>query len=220
MKKEMFARRFTSAFSLAAIGLLCGCVGVAPMRLPPESKAQKFFLNEPYQYVASFPGSQRMQVTITAGRYVAVAQDGNGLYYVGPPLCYRSVYIDPGWMGRQDGIGKHVAIADCGIHVPSDESKFAYAFSIAGTYLTRDQMEAVDAARAADQKDPRAEIPLGALPAIPLGASVLQAGLGVGVGLGIASALATMEEGRFVPLRNQEESSRLRKAVQQGLEAD
>ncbi|MDR7376077.1 hypothetical protein J2X19_000735 [Rhodoferax ferrireducens] len=220
MEQEKILRNLAYAVVFSTISLLCGCVGVAPTRLAPESKVQSIVLEEPYQYIANFPGSQRMQVTLTSGRYVAVARDESGFYYVGPPLCYRSVYVDPGWMGRQGGAGKHVAIADCGIHVPSDESVFPYAFSIVGTYLTTAQMNAVDATGVAGQKDTPAEIPLEAFPSVPTGISSLGAGVGMGVGLGIASALAAAEEGRFVPLRNQEVSPRLRKIVQRGLQTD
>lgn len=190
------------------------------MRLPAESKVQPVLLEHPYQYIANFPGSQKIKVTLVPGRYVAVARDKSGVYYVGPSLCYRAVYVDPGWMGRLDGAGKHMGVADCGIHVPDDETKFAYAFSVVGTHLSLNQMKPFDDAAAENQKDAIGNVPSGVMTAVPAGVSPLQAGLGLGIGLGIAGALAAAEEGRFVPLRNQEESPRLRKMAQEGLHAN
>ena len=209
----MNPKRISVLFTSVLACIVSGCTGMAPARLPSSTKVLPLHLDQPYEYLANFPGGQKMRGYLLPGPYEPVAKDENGTFYLGPKLCFRLIYLDPGWMGRSADVNRTWRVADCGVYVPDDVNGFAMGFTVMGSDLTVDQMRAIDARAAYPGQPPLAQVPLEAFPAMPAGASPVQAGLGVGIGMGLATVLVNAESGRFIFMRNQEESARLRSVL-------
>lgn len=186
----------------ALLFLIAGCSGIAPELIKGGAQVNPIELKAEYVFLSQ---SGKSEYRIAAGIYNGVAKDSEGIYYAGPKRCWTSTLLVAGWGVPDEYVNKVIAIADCGIFVPNDGEQPPKVYTIIGTGIHA--MLKNNGNVGGDYVVTKAtDLSLN-------GVAPVQAGVGAAIGVGIVGAMIDAEQGRFLFVRDQSLSQKLRHAL-------
>jgi len=193
---------FKLIFLSFVLSIVVGCAGTAPRPVTTQDNISSITLEEDYLFRADYFTGVVYEYTLSSGVYEAVGLDSKGVYYQGKSDCLTTKVIETSWVLVESAKGKVVSISGCGIYLPSKANKFAKVFSVIGTEKAIREGEIG-----------KAVSPKASTTSFSSQANTIEGGVGVGIGVGIVNAVIEAEKGRYLFVRNQQLSDKLRKKL-------
>ncbi len=107
--------------------MLSGCAGGIYQNSKPIDR-EAFLEVREYRFKNASSAGEK-DLTLLAGTYKAAREDAQGVYYVGPHACFRSMAVKSGWAVPSSIVNKPLA-SNCGIFLPADPNSPARIFKI------------------------------------------------------------------------------------------